>query len=114
VVVALAGGVEWWPAALRLGRAASLGVRADALALRHQVSGAVIAGRTEDQGRFLPGFDLLAQVVLRVSARIDLLAAGGSEVAVGATEIRSGRTRVTVATIPALRLTGEIGVRVGF
>jgi hypothetical protein len=114
VVVALAGGVEWWPAALRLGRAVSLGVRADALALRHQVSGAVLAGQTENRGRLLPGFDLLAQALLRVGARIELLAAGGSEVAVGATEIRSGSTRVTVATIPALRLTGEIGVRVGF
>ena len=111
---ALAGGVEWWPGGSGAGRVARLGVRADALILRHQVSGAVIPGQSEDRGRFLPGVDLLAQAAVRVSARVDLVAAAGGEAALGNTAVRSGETPVTVATIPALRLTAEMGLRVGF
>jgi hypothetical protein len=112
LAAALAGGVEWWPLALREGT--RFGLRTDALVLRHQVSGTVVAGEDENRGRFLPGFDLLAQAALRISARIDLLAAGGGELALGNTEIRKGTPPMVVAAIPPFRLVAEVGLRVGF
>jgi hypothetical protein len=114
VVGTLGAGVEWWPAALQAGRIASLGLRADALAMRHQVSASVIAGRSETEGRFQAGVDVMAQLGLRIGARLQVLAAAGAEETFGTTEIRTGNPPVTVATIPALRLTAELGVRVGF
>jgi hypothetical protein len=111
---ALAGGVEWWPVALRAGGRARFGVRADALALRHQVSGVAAAGASESRGRFLPAFDLMAQTALRASARIDLLAAVGAEAALGQTDIRTGTPPAVVAKIPPFQLVAEVGLRVGF
>jgi len=111
---ALAGGVEWWPMALRAGGVARFGVRADALALRHQVSGVAAAGPLESRGRFLPAFDLMAQTALRASARIDLLAAAGAEAALGQTDIRTGTPPAVVAKIPPFQLVAEVGLRVGF
>jgi hypothetical protein len=111
---ALAGGVEWWPVALRAGRLARFGIRADALALRYQVSGVAAAGPSESRGRFLPAFDLMAQTALRVSARIDLLAAAGAEAALGQTDIRTGTPPAVVAKIPPFQLVAEVGLRVGF
>ncbi|HET6146238.1 MAG TPA: hypothetical protein VFH68_01805 [Polyangia bacterium] len=111
---ALAGGVEWWPAVLSWARTASVGLRADAIALRHDVRATVLPGRPEQRTRYLPAADLLAQLAVRVGRRFEILAAGGVEGALGRTDLRSGQTPVTVASIPALRLTAEAGLRVGF
>ena len=111
---ALSGGVEWCPAALSFGRTASLGLRADAIALRHDVRGTVIPGQPEQHVRYLPATDLLAQLAVRVARRLEIVAAGGVEAALGSTAVRTGETPVTVATIPALRLTAEAGLRVEF
>jgi hypothetical protein len=99
---------------LRAGRLARFGIRADALALRYQVSGVAAAGPSESRGRFLPAFDLMAQTALRVSARIDLLAAAGAEAALGQTDIRTGTPPAVVAKIPPFQLVAEVGLRVGF
>jgi hypothetical protein len=114
LVSALAGGVEWWPGSQSGARMARLGVRADAMALSHRVSGARVGGQAEEHARLVPGLDLLAQVALRVAARIDLMVAAGAEAALGKTEVRTGATLATVATIPPIRLTAELGLRVGF
>jgi hypothetical protein len=111
---ALAGGVEWWPVALRAAGLARFGIRADAMAMRHQVSGAAVAGQSQSQGRFLPAFDLMAQMALRAGGRVDLLAAAGAEAQPGGTDIRTGTPPVVAATIPAFQLVAEVGLRVGF
>lgn len=110
----VAGGVEWWPLALRAGGVARFGIRGDAMVLRQQVSGAAIPGETESQGRFVPGFDLLAQAALRAGARIEVVAAAGGAVALGNTEIRTGSPPTVAATLPAFQLVAEVGLRVGF
>ena len=111
---ALAGGVDWWPAALRAGELARFGMRADAMAMRHQVSGAAAAGESESRSRYLPAFDLMAQMALRASARIDLLAAVGTEAEPGGTDIRTGSPPAVAAQIPVFQLVAEVGLRVGF
>jgi hypothetical protein len=111
--VATAGaGVEVWP--LRVGRGAlfSLGLRVDALALVHRVR--ADAGPAETHDRWLPGGDLRVQSALRLGRRVDWLLGVGAEVAAGTTEIRKGPSRTTVATVPALRLLGESGLRLVF
>ncbi len=114
LISALAGGLEWWPWSPGGGRTARLGFRADAMALSHRVNGSGVGGQPEEHARLVPGLDLLAQVALRVAARIDLMLAAGAEAALGKTEVRSGATLATVATIPPIRLTAELGLRVGF
>jgi hypothetical protein len=114
LTAALAGGVEWWPEALRAASRARFGARADAMVLRHQVSGAAATGASQNRSRFLPGFDLLAQAMMRITSRIDLVAAAGAELALGSTDIRTGSPPTAVATIPAFQLVAEAGLRVGF
>jgi hypothetical protein len=82
--------------------------------LRHQVSGAVATGASQNRGRFLPGFDLLADAMMRITSRIDLLVAAGAELALGNTDIRTGSPPMVVTTIPAVQLVAEAGLRVGF
>jgi hypothetical protein len=110
LVAVLAAGVEWWPGAQ--GRAGA-GVRADLLAIHHQVTD-ITGTTTEARDRSLPGADVLGQARLRVHGRFDLVAAVGLEVAFGATELRAGATPVVVTTIPALRAIAQLGARVGF
>lgn len=114
---ALGGGLEWWPVALRAGRLAWFGARADAMVMRHRVNGAAPSGTDETHDRYLPVFDLLLQMALRTSARLDLLAAVGAEAQAGGTDIRDvrpGQTPVIAASIPPFQLVAEVGLRVGF
>jgi len=111
---ALAGGVEWWPVPLRAAGLVRFGMRADAIVMRHQVSGAVAGDPNESQGRFLPAFDLLVQTALRAGARVDLVAAAGAEAQPGGTDIRTGEPPVVALSIPPFQLVAEVGLRVGF
>jgi hypothetical protein len=113
LVSSLTAGLEWWPLPISSDRRMGFGLRADALALHHQVS-ATTAGQAESQGRFLLGADLLVVVALRLTSRVEFVAGVGSEMAFGTTEIRTGSTHQTVATIPALREIAEAGIRLGF
>lgn len=112
---ALAGGVEWWPVVLRAAGLVRFGMRGDAIAMRHQVSGAAATGDpNESQGRFLPAFDLVAQMALRAGAQVELVAAAGAEAQPGGTDIRSGKPPVIALSIPDFQLVAEVGLRVGF
>ena len=122
-VGSLAAGLEWWPVLQSNTQVWGLGIRADALALGHQVRAPGVGGQTETQSRFLPGGDLLAQASFRLGSSLDLLLGFGSEVVLGNTDIRKGASGVTVApippvrtvaTIPPVRMVGQIGFRVGF
>jgi len=113
LVSSLTAGLEWWPLPISSDGRMGFGLRADALALHHQVS-ATTAGQAESQGRFLLGTDLLVVVALRLTSRVEFVAGLGSEMAFGTTEIRTGSTHQTVATIPALREIAEAGIRLGF
>jgi hypothetical protein len=113
--VATAGaGVEAWV----LGAAASatfrFGLRADALAIVHRVRADPTEGGAEIHDRWLPGADFRVQSAVRLGRRVDWLIGAGVEVAGGSTEIREGSGREVVATIPALRLIGETGLRLLF
>ncbi len=113
LVSSLTAGLEWWPLQISADRRMGIGLRADALALHHQVS-ATTGGQAESQGRFLPGADLLVVGALRLTSRVEFVAGLGSEMAFGTTEVRMGSTHQTVATIPALREIAEAGIRLGF
>ena len=113
LVSSLAAGLEWWPLPSSSARPVGFGIRADMLAVHHQVS-STIAGQSEAQGRFLPGADLLLAVAFRLTSRVELVAGVGAELAFGTTEIRTGSPPQTVATIPAWREVAEAGVRLGF
>lgn len=122
-VGSLAAGLEWWPVLQSNTQMWGLGIRADALALSHQVRATGVGEQTEAQSRFLPGGDLLAQASFRLGSRLDLLLGFGSEVVLGNTDIRKGTGGVTVppipplrtvATIPPVRMLGQIGFRIGF
>ena len=113
LVSSLAAGLEWWPLPTSSARPVGFGIRADMLALHHQVT-ATLAGQSETQGRFMPGADLLLSVGFRLTSRVELVAGLGAEMAFGTTEIRTGSPPQTVATIPALREVAEVGLRLGF
>ncbi len=113
-VAALALGIEWWPIRAASDGLVSAGLRADALALRHQLRDTSADGDGESRGRFVPGADLVARVMLRLGSRLDFVVGAGVEVGFGVTEVRTGSERTVVATIPVLRAVAEAGVRVGF
>ena len=112
LVSSLAVGLEWWPLPTLSVRRLGFGLRGDALAIHHQVS-ATIAGQSETQGRLVPGADLLVTAACRLTSRVEFIAGLGSEMAFGTTEIRTGSTYQTVATIPALREIAVAGLRLG-
>jgi len=85
-----------------------LGARIDALAIVHRVRADPEA---EVHSRWLPGGDLRLQSAVRMADHADWLIGVGVEAAPGATDIRRGSNLATVATIPALRLLAETGLR---
>jgi hypothetical protein len=102
------GGLEWWAA---VGRRVAFGARTDVMVLRHQVTGHAM-GLTETHTRTQPAAEIAGQLALRLSARIDLVFALGLELAFGSTDLRTGSTPAVVATIPLLRATSQLGLRV--
>ncbi len=84
------------------------GIRADGFALFTRLSRSM---PDESRARWVPGLDLLAEVELDASPVL-LAFAAGPEYAFGKTEIRVGDTQT--ATLPRLRLTGELGLRLRF
>jgi len=108
-VYAIAAGIEWWPIAEpRWG----LGLAADALALRDQVTRDGV-GQTQTLGRFVPGADVIASAAINLAPSWQVLLGLGAEIAFGETEVRDGSAHVVVATIPPLRAVARIGFRVG-
>jgi hypothetical protein len=113
--VATAGaGVEAWLVGASASATFRLGVRADALAIVHRVRADATDQPAETHDRWLPGADFRVQSAVRLSRRVDWLVGAGVEAAGGPTEIREGSGHATVATIPALRLIGETGLRLVF
>jgi hypothetical protein len=107
-------GLELWLLGARADATFALGLRADVLAIVHRVRADGDAGPAEVHDRWLPGADFRLQSALRLGRRVEWLVGGGVEVAAGATDIRKGSSRAIVATIPALRVLGETGLRVVF
>ena len=114
-------GLEWW--ALRFGPRGvfGAGLRADVLLLRHQVrtdgdDSATPARAAETLGRFLLGADLSLLGEAALAERLTLVLGAGVEAALGQTELRTvmGPEPITLATIPALRAIGRVGLRWGF
>lgn len=105
-------GLAWQPW-LDRGHRWAAGPRLSALLLRHEL----VHLSEDDPGpdhraRFLPGLDAALEGSLHVLDYASLIAAAGAEVAFGETDVYVHDRRV--ATLPALRLFGEVGFRVGF
>jgi hypothetical protein len=66
----------------------------------------------DDQARFLPGADLLAEAGFRVSEAVSLYAGAGVEAMFGSTGVYTHGKRV--ALVPPFRGIAELGVRAGF
>lgn len=101
-------GLGWQPlrdAASGLG----LGVRGHLVVLRDAVSR---TDPTEAGARWLPGVDLELEVAWSVASSVELLVAGGAELAFGTTHVVVGTE--AVASIPPVRLLAELGVRTRF
>jgi hypothetical protein len=108
-------GVAVWPRRSSTKRRIAVGIRVDALLLNHSVS--------RDQGdkasKLLPGIDALADIALSVSSALDIVTSLGIEAALGDTDLEvttdgpMGST-VHADTIPRLRGTAEVGIRVSF
>ena len=106
-------GVSFWPRRSSNDRRIAVGIRVDALILNHSV--------TRDEGdkasKWLPGMDAMADIALSVSSALDIVTSLGLEAALGDTdlEVQTGNAPPFHAdTIPRLRGTAEIGIRVSF
>ncbi len=106
-------GVSFWPRRASSGHRIAVGIRVDGLVLNHSV--------TRDEGdtlsKWLPGIDALADIALSVSSALDIVTSLGLEAALGDTDltVQTGTSPpVHVDTIPRLRGTGEVGIRVSF
>jgi hypothetical protein len=106
-------GISLWPARPAPNRRVAVGVRLDALALHHDLS-----HRSMDvlarQSRWLPGADVLAEIGWTLTPSVELVTTLGVEVAFGATDVLVEPGGGPVATIPALRVVAEGGIRIWF
>ena len=105
-------GVTFWPLRASPEGRFAIGVRADGLALHHTVTANRIDATNSEASTWIPGFDLLGEIALRVSASLDVLTSLGIESALG--PVRLHLNGVTVDTIPVLRGVGEVGIRLSF
>jgi hypothetical protein len=111
-VIRIAGGVTWEPFEATAATRVSTALRGDLLLLRQSLSRPVDEGTSVDGARWVPGFEVLVEGAWSFVPRISLLAAVGPEVAFGPTRvIVNGEA---VATIPSVRIVGELGIRASF
>jgi hypothetical protein len=111
-VIRVAAGVAWDPFEASAASRLSTALRGDLLLLRQSLSRPVDEGSSVDGARWVPGVDVLVEGAWSLVPRISLLAAIGPEVAFGPTRvIVNGEA---VATIPSVRIVGELGIRASF
>ena len=111
-VILAKAGVSWQPFRTNGERFFALGLRADLLASLQLVSRTLAFDQTSRGSRWMPGADLLVEGGWYFHPRLAAVAAFGGEVAFGTTRVYIGD--VQRATIPKLRMVGELGVRVRF
>jgi hypothetical protein len=78
------------------------------------VTGTISNGQSETHDRLLPGADLLIRALVGLTDSWEAIGGAGLEDVAGTTDIRRGADRVVIATIPALRVVAEIGLRKRF
>ncbi len=111
-VIVGGAGIAWQPW-FDVRRRWAFGARLDALLLHHDVG-----HLSEDDpevshlSRFLPGFDVALEGGYRFADRAAVVAAAGTELALGTTDILVRDRRV--ASLPPTRLLVELGLRVSF
>ena len=105
-------GVGFWP--LRPGPTARVtaGLRVDFLALYHNVTRFSASGASTEKAKWLPGFDALAEVGLKVLGPFEMVASLGIEVALGRTILEVNQSET--GSLPSLRGVAEVGIRLSF
>jgi len=105
-------GVAWQPW-LDARRRWALGVRFDALVLHHDLGHlSVDDPEVAHLSRFLPGFDAALEGGYRFADRAAFVAAAGTEVALGTTDVIVREHKV--ASLEPIRVLAELGLRVSF
>lgn len=105
-------GVAWRTLRTAGERPVTLGLRSDLLATLQFVSRTLSVGRESGGSRWMPGADLLVEGAWYFTPATAFVGAVGGEVAFGTTRVFVGD--VERATIPNLRMVGEVGVRARF
>jgi hypothetical protein len=108
-----AAGIAWLAVASTPTRPFELGVRVDALAMRERLTH-FDSDDTEpvDLARWIPGADAAIEGTWLFNPAAGLVAAAGTEVAFGKTDVTLHYARV--ATVPPVRLVLQAGVRASF
>jgi hypothetical protein len=78
------------------------------------VTGTISDGQSETHYRLLPGADFLIRALVGLTDSWEAIGGAGLEGVSGTTDIRKGDDRVVIATIPAIRVVAEIGLRMRF
>jgi hypothetical protein len=111
-VIVGAAGIAWQPW-LDQRRRFALGARLDALVIHHD-----LGHLSQDDpdvahlSRFLPGLDAAVEGTYRFADRAGLVAAVGTEIALGTTEVVVRERQA--ASLTPVRIVGELGLRVSF
>jgi hypothetical protein len=120
ITLSLRGGFALWPLPLSAGWPVAVSVRVDGVAFHHDLSFRSENGQVTRLGRWVAGMDVVAELSIRLTGTMHLVAAAGAEVAFGATDLviqdiypDHVQERI-VATIPPLRGVGELGLRLLF
>jgi hypothetical protein len=116
-VAATAGvGGAWWPVVPTSERRLGVAVRGELLLLYHLVSHERMGGGTEWKGYALPGAGLLVEGSYRLAGALELLLAGGAELAFGTVDVTvvAPSPAGGSARIPPLRGLAEAGIRLRF
>ena len=113
-------GIAFWPVRPSSAHAFAVGVRVDGLILHHDVTHEEPDRTTTmHQARWLAGADVLGELGWNIAGSLEFVASVGIEAALGDIKLKLGQAGAPeppdpVATIPALRGVGELGIRVSF
>ena len=108
-VATVGGGLAFRPWAREAGRPVGLGLILEAVAIYHSLSHRAVDGDNLRQGRLIGGAAVGLEGEWAIGRSFDLCLGLGGEVAVGSTDVTVATHRI--ATIPALRITSQLGLR---
>jgi len=107
-------GLEWWPVTDPTKGSWAVGFRADVLVMQQRVTGNLTNGTQEIHERVLPGGDFVIQSFVALIPRLQVVGGLGLQGLLGSTDLRVGDDHTVVATIPAISVVADLGLRIRF
>jgi hypothetical protein len=107
-------GLEWWPVTDPSKKSWAVGLRADVRVIQQHVTANLTNDTREIHERVLPGGDFVIQSFVALTPRWQVVGGAGLQGLLGSTDLRVGDDHTVVATIPAISVVADLGLRIRF